>query len=140
MAGDFFRPWVESLPTPELTSVVGQDILGGRSNTPHKRQARFGVPKIHTVKNKKVSKKKSGKPSYSIESRQQEEAQLLQVQGPHEIGSAHQDEYQVDEINSETVDDPPQITQFIPIAHPEHDQISLSETFSYFMYLHNLSS
>ena len=65
---------------------------------------------------------------------------MLQVQGPHEIGSAHQDEYQVDEIHSETIDDPPQITQFIPIAHPEQDQISLSETFSYFMYLQNLSS
>ena len=80
-AGQFFRPWEVS--SNVLTPVAGQDIIGGRSNTPLKQQARFSRPKIHSIKKTKDAKKKSKTPSYSIERRLQRENELLQVKKAH---------------------------------------------------------
>ena len=70
-----------------LTPVAGQDIIGGRSNTPLKQQARFSYPKIHSIKKTKGGKKKSKNPSYSIERRLQRENELLQVNRAHNTES-----------------------------------------------------
>ena len=84
-AGQFFRPWEVS--SNLITPVAGQDIIGGRSNTPLKQQARYAPPKIHSIKKTKSAKKKSKNPSYSIERRLQRENELLQVNRAHNTES-----------------------------------------------------
>ena len=80
-AGQLFRP--REMSSNVLTPVAGQDIIGGRSNTPLKQQARFSRPKIHSIKKTKDAKKMSKNPSYSIERKLQREKWI----SPDEKGS-----------------------------------------------------
>ena len=130
-SGGFFSPWDEPSTTNVIAAVSGQEVLGGRCNTPHRQQPRHGVRKIHRMKKSKLSRKKSKNPTYSIDRRQQRENDLLHIQGAHEF------EF---DLQEEIVDDPPQIAEYILPIQQESEQFDLSQPFSCLRYLHNLTS
>ena len=117
---------MSSTPTNVITAVAGQCMAhSSRSNTPQKRQVRHRAPKIQSVKRSKTSEK-SKNPSYSIERRQQKESHLLGVQQSQDIETSHQEDNQIDSVNSEIVDDPSEIapTQYIPPVEQECENIN----------------
>ena len=139
-----FRPWAEpsgsnhsQAYSTNVITPIGEQVLCGRSNTPHKQQERRG-PKLYSAKKKKASKPpKSKLPYYSIEERYQHEIKLLQVPVSHGAESGHLEEFHVDEITSEIVDNPLPMPLYSPIEEEACEENDLSEPFSCLRWLPN---